>query len=483
MKQIAMCGNDVETLRQLAQIIDSYSSDELSYTFFDSSLELFYKTKKNKYDLLFLDTETPGINGLEIAKEIRDFDKNIKIIFLSTSADKLKDSYLVTAYFYILKPIVRENIIQLLDQVFIDIDREKENCITIKCHKSLVTVALSKVEYVEVINKTVFFHMNDGVVYSSTGALASFEDKLVSQMGFVKTHRSYIVNMKYIEIINTQEVIFYTKRKVPISRQLSKVVKDAYTIFSSQQAALANSRKVIRSNETVAVQKDSQYHILLVDDEVDVLCFWSNVLQQHGCVVYGATSVIQAEQMIFERSYDCVILDVMFFQERRFDLCKKIKSVIDVPIIFFSNLTDIESQVQAFDIGGIDYITKDTDPLLFWIKIKARIDQQNNYKQVLSYGDLQVDLSKKKVYYKGKEKSLTSIEFDIFALLAQHPSSIYTPLEIGKIVWGSKQEVDEQTVQSHMAHIRNKMKDVFKVHKYIQTIWGQGYCFVSNERK
>ena len=109
MIKAAFCDDDLSVLNELHVLMDNYRverNQEITYTAFHSPLELIAQIEKGmRFDILFLDVLMPGVNGIETAQEIREYDSAMKIIFLTSSAEYAVESYTVNAYFYQLKPI------------------------------------------------------------------------------------------------------------------------------------------------------------------------------------------------------------------------------------------------------------------------------------------------------------------------------------------------------------------------------------------
>lgn len=169
----------------------------------------------------------PGLNGIEAAREIRDFDKEIKIIFLTSSREFAVESYSVDAYYYMLKPGTAQKFFPILDKIFLELHR-REDFIQIKTSSSFTRIPYGKIEYLEVFNKKLWFHLADGTTKEINGSLSNFEDIFCCREEFIKVHRSYIVNMESILSLSLKELTTLTKKTVPISRLLFNQVKEAY---------------------------------------------------------------------------------------------------------------------------------------------------------------------------------------------------------------------------------------------------------------
>ena len=120
MTKVAFCDDDLSILNEINVLLDKYRVErnrDIRYAAFQSPLELLAEIEKGmRFDILFLDVIMPGENGIEVAREIRKFDTNVKIVFLTSSEEFAVQSYTVGAYFYQLKPIWEESFYRLMDE-------------------------------------------------------------------------------------------------------------------------------------------------------------------------------------------------------------------------------------------------------------------------------------------------------------------------------------------------------------------------------
>ncbi len=119
------------------------------------------------YDLLLLDVQMPGLNGIEAAREIRQKNEQIKIVFLTSSPEYAVESYSVQATNYLLKPATKDRLFPILDQIF-DLLRKPEAALTVQNRGSVFRLPYGKIEYMEVISKTIYFHLADGSIKTNT---------------------------------------------------------------------------------------------------------------------------------------------------------------------------------------------------------------------------------------------------------------------------------------------------------------------------
>lgn len=230
MFRIAICDDDVREISRISNIVKRYKDEKkaaLEYDTFMNALDLMEAMRNCIYDVLLLDVLMPGINGMEAAREIREFDSEIKIIFLTSSTEYAVESYAVDAHYYMIKPATAENLFPILDKLF-KAAQNKEDVLNIMSSSGIMRLPFNRIEFLEVINKKLYFHLTDGNVKEISGSLSDFENELLLREEFIKVHRSYIVNMEYIEELDARGITTYAKRSVPVSRLLYKQVRDDY---------------------------------------------------------------------------------------------------------------------------------------------------------------------------------------------------------------------------------------------------------------
>lgn len=137
MIQIAFCDDDQTVLDQLSALLEKYRAQrcvQIQCTVFHSPLDLLAEIEKGtRYDILFLDVIMPAENGITAAKEIRQYDNVVKIIFLTSSAEFAVESYVVGAYFYQLKPIWEDSFFRLTDSVIAECRRADQRSLILRC--------------------------------------------------------------------------------------------------------------------------------------------------------------------------------------------------------------------------------------------------------------------------------------------------------------------------------------------------------------
>lgn len=227
---IAICDDDSLELTRLSTALDSYRLQKnilLTYKTYSSAMELVSGINVYKYDLLLLDILMLGMNGIEAAKELRAAGNNTKIVFLTSSPEFALESYSVNARDYILKPISPERLFSTLDLILAE-EQKKSDALKLKTKSGMLSLLFSKIVFVEVMNKHLWFHLVDGSVREINAPLSAYEEILLARPEFIKVHRSYLVNLWHMEELTKKDFITHSGKSVPISRLAYTQARKAY---------------------------------------------------------------------------------------------------------------------------------------------------------------------------------------------------------------------------------------------------------------
>ena len=244
MIKIAFCDDDMEVLHQMNELLDRYRverNEDITYAACQSPFELLTEIEKGiRPDILFLDVVMPGQNGMDVAKEIRQYDTNMKIIFLTSSPEFAVESYSVGAYFYQLKPIWEESFFRLMDAVLAECEKKKKNSLILRSKDGITRIDLQQLEYCEVLGRKLLFHLEDGAVLESAGSLDDLAGQLMQHSNFFRPHRSFLVNMEYIQNISSRSIKMVNDAEIPIPHGKCSEIKNTYMeyAFNGEQAVL-----------------------------------------------------------------------------------------------------------------------------------------------------------------------------------------------------------------------------------------------------
>jgi two-component system alkaline phosphatase synthesis response regulator PhoP len=228
----------------------------------------------------------------------------------------------------------------------------------------------------------------------------------------------------------------------------------------------------------------SDYSILLVDDEKDILEFLSYNLRNEGFNIFTATNGRDAVRISAEIRPHLVLMDVMMPDMDGIEACEEIRAnrdLEDTLVAFLTARGEDYSQIAGFEAGGDDYITKPIKPKVLVSRIKALLKRRNikiedsgtgSVQKIMS-GDLVIDKERYLIIKKGKDISLPRKEFELLSLLISKPEKVFTREEIFDRVWGENIVVGDRTIDVHIRKLREKLGD-----KYIKTVKGIGYKYV-----
>lgn len=162
MLQLAFCDDDLSELQTIQTLLDRYRvarNQEIRYTAFQNAWDLLAEVERGtRYDVLLLDVLMPGQNGIEVAGELRQYDNNVKIIFLTSSPEFAVQSYAVGAYFYQLKPIWEDSFFRLTDSVIAECRRADQRSLILRCKTGISRIDLDQLLYCEVLGRTAGCH-------------------------------------------------------------------------------------------------------------------------------------------------------------------------------------------------------------------------------------------------------------------------------------------------------------------------------------
>ena len=227
---IALCDDQTEELNSLISLLDHWQTVRqlpLRRRCFQSADELISAAEKEAFSLYLLDIMMPGMDGLAAAREIRSFDDEAEIVFLTTSPGFAYESYSVRALNYLLKPIREEMLFPLLDRLA-QRERKPQDSLTLKCGSAILRIPFSELDFVEVMGKHLYFNMLDGSVREVYGTLKEYEPSLLSRPEFMHVHRSYSVNMLHVAELSPNRVLTFSGKDLPVSRRLYPQLQKDY---------------------------------------------------------------------------------------------------------------------------------------------------------------------------------------------------------------------------------------------------------------
>ena len=218
--------------------------------------------------------------------------------------------------------------------------------------------------------------------------------------------------------------------------------------------------------------------ILIIDDDKDLAMIIIDMLTDQGFGVTHAGSSEEAFEILTDRSFHLILLDINLPDAVGFEVCRELRRVSEVPVIFASARTSETDRITGLDIGGDDYIPKPFSMKELLSHINALIRRTYGFEdndKTVSFGDITVDIGSRSVTKNGNPVNLSLREFDLLAFLCTHPNTALTKDKLLSEVWGTFSEVEPKTLAVHIRWLREKLEDDPAEPKYIKTVYKVGY--------
>ncbi len=231
MINIAICDDDIDEIKIISTFV-SKNIKELNISFkitvFNEGQDLIehISSAKENFDIIFLDIYMKASQGIDIARKIREFDEECKIIFITSSREHAIDSYEVRAVYYILKPIDEEKLSTAIKIAIEGLDKENKH-IVITNKKGSYKILYKDILYAESKARLVNIYLKSQEVITFYSKLEDFLQRLQDER-FLKSHKSFIVNMDYILKIEGKCIFVDNNTNIPISGTNLAEIKETY---------------------------------------------------------------------------------------------------------------------------------------------------------------------------------------------------------------------------------------------------------------
>ncbi len=224
--------------------------------------------------------------------------------------------------------------------------------------------------------------------------------------------------------------------------------------------------------------------ILIIEDDISIAELERDYLEIDGFSVDIETSGQRGLKIAESAEYDLIILDLMLPEINGFEICRKLRSEKNIPILMVSARKEDIDKIRGLGLGADDYITKPFSPGELVARVKAHLARyerlfkhKEQKEELIEIRGLSIDKSSRRVYVNGEEIPFTTKEFDLLALLAANPDRVFSKEEIFERIWGYDCFGDVATVTVHIRKIREKIEIDPPNPQYIETLWGAGYRF------
>lgn len=229
-----------------------------------------------------------------------------------------------------------------------------------------------------------------------------------------------------------------------------------------------------------------KYDCLIVDDEIalsESTCEYFNMFDIKTAWVADTASCLNFFE---ENEASLILLDINLGEESGFELCKKLRKTINVPILFISARTSDDDMILALNIGGDDYIQKPYSLSVLLAKVKAVLSRYQDTAtseaehEVVSFGNVEINFTNQVVSVNNSKIDLKGMEYKLLTYLVRNKNRVISKEELFLKVWEDAITGDN-TLNVHIRYLREKLEENPKKPLYIKTVWGTGYVFEEGE--
>jgi DNA-binding response OmpR family regulator len=219
--------------------------------------------------------------------------------------------------------------------------------------------------------------------------------------------------------------------------------------------------------------------ILMIEDDEPLAAMVSEYLGTHGFAVTVAPRGELGLELLARGGFQAVLLDVMLPDLDGFEVCRRIRAGGDTPVLMLTARGDDTDRIVGLELGADDYLPKPFNPRELLARLKAVLRRRSRpeHRPVLRFGRLEIDREARHVRLDGRERPLTSHQFDLLAALAESAGRVLSREALMERVRGDALEAFDRSIDVHVSRIRAAIEDDPRRPRRILTVRGAGYVF------
>lgn len=224
--------------------------------------------------------------------------------------------------------------------------------------------------------------------------------------------------------------------------------------------------------------------ILIIEDDVDITSIEQDYLEFNGYKADIATNGTDGLNKALSGEYSLILLDIMLPGIDGFQICKKLRETMDVPILMVTARREDVDQIRGLGLGADDYIEKPFSPSVLIAKVKSQLARYKRLKGECSdnggeitWGGITLNSKTHQVFVSGEEKKLKNKEFQLLEFLMHNHDTVFSREHLYTKIWGLDAIGDTATVAVHVNRLREIIETDSSNPQYILTVWGAGYKF------
>lgn len=235
MINIAVCDDNPVFLNEITKLIEAVLSEEHTISKFDNSQALISRIEDYSdecIDIVLTDIEMPGLNGITMAKELKAFHPRLQFIFVTNYTDYIEEAFSVEPVFYILKPVDPQKLSEALIKATRKIESENRSTFNVTTKNKVLRIRFDEIKYVESYRRTIIIHE----LRQNTELVMKLDDfcKQIPTF-FIRTHKSYLVNMNMIRNISNNRMELFTGETVPVAKAKYHEIKTAVLRYLGEE--------------------------------------------------------------------------------------------------------------------------------------------------------------------------------------------------------------------------------------------------------
>lgn len=228
MVRLAVCDDEQEMINCILSRLRTYYPNDCKIKTFSDGASLLADHKRDRFDAIFLDIAMPGLNGMEIAEKIREHDRHVKIIFVSNQNELAYKGYIYDAFRFVRK----SNLDQELCEAVISLNEalffQNEN-FAFKTDTGYIIRVAKDIKYFEAFGHFIYMACKNETI-RTYGTLRDYEERM-KKIGFIRIHKGFLVNFRYILSVDNNEVILTCGKRLPLSRNRINETKTKISVF------------------------------------------------------------------------------------------------------------------------------------------------------------------------------------------------------------------------------------------------------------
>ena len=224
MIRILICDNDTAFMDHIEEILSE--TEDIVTMKMQFSLKFMDEVKRNPYDIIIMNTEFGIGSGISAASKIREFDNEVKIVFIASDTKYCLESYSVNAFGFMLKPVNSDDFCALIQRCIAQISADNDRFVCLPIKSGFIKIDYSSIEYIDVYNKNIEYHFSNGETASCTGYIKNVEETVNKFPCFYRVLRSCIINMNHVSKFEHGNIHMNSGDVISVGKNKSKEVKD-----------------------------------------------------------------------------------------------------------------------------------------------------------------------------------------------------------------------------------------------------------------